>query len=277
MEWIAEAIERARMGGAVHTARLTVRAPWSEDLIPPDRAPGREIRKPRLSPWENAEILALDHSCLDAFNGADERARPFDVLRTQVLRQMEEKHWQILAVTAPTARCGTTTAATNLAFSIARQSERGVLLVDLNLRRPAIARYLGFKRPSGLSNYLEGSGDLEGSLMRVTINDRSVLVLPSFSTAPNSADLLSSTRMAELVQRFRRELKNTIVILDMPPLLSADGSVALSPHIDCFLLVTAAGQSTANDLDECGKHLASSNLAGVVLNKDHNLKKVTAR
>ena len=69
--------------------------------------------------------------------------RYYDMLRTQVLQEMDKKSWQFLAVTSPTAACGKTVTACNLAMSIARLPERSVLLVDLDLRKPMVAEYLG--------------------------------------------------------------------------------------------------------------------------------------
>ncbi len=65
---------------------------------------------------------------------ADPRTRSFDMLRTQILHTMDQKGWKILAVTSPTPDCGKTVTALNLAVSIARQPERAVLLVDLDLQ-----------------------------------------------------------------------------------------------------------------------------------------------
>src|SRR6202042_3312506 len=74
----------------------------------------------------------------------------YDMLRTQVLQDMDKKSWQFLAVTSPTAGCGKTVTACNLAMSIARLPERSVLLVDLDLRQPMIAEYLGLGRNDGV-------------------------------------------------------------------------------------------------------------------------------
>ena len=64
------------------------------------------------------------------------------MLRAQVLQSMDENGWQFLAVTSPTTGCGKSVTAINLALSVARQSERSVFLVDMDLQRPKIADYL---------------------------------------------------------------------------------------------------------------------------------------
>src|ERR1700743_929537 len=72
-----------------------------------------------------------------AYDGNDLRSRPFDILRTEILRSTDMRDWKIIAVTSPTPGCGKTLTATNLAFSTARQ--RAVCLVDLDMRRPQVA------------------------------------------------------------------------------------------------------------------------------------------
>jgi Mrp family chromosome partitioning ATPase len=78
----------------------------------------------------------LEGSRIVAHGASSEHGRYYDMLRTQVLQEMDKKSWQFLAVTSPTAACGKTVTACNLALSIARLPGRLVLLVDLDLRKP---------------------------------------------------------------------------------------------------------------------------------------------
>src|SRR5882757_5747758 len=78
----------------------------------------------------------LESRRIVAHDVRDPRAKSFDILRTQVLRTMDTSHWQMLAVSSPTPGCGKTVTSVNLALSIARQSDRAVLLVDLDLQKP---------------------------------------------------------------------------------------------------------------------------------------------
>src|SRR5690348_14774765 len=74
------------------------------------------------------EEIALDFAHLQsrrivAYDGKDIRSRPFDILRTEVLRSVDLKGWKTVAVTSPTPGCGKTLTAVNLALSLARQPE----------------------------------------------------------------------------------------------------------------------------------------------------------
>src|SRR3954463_2516405 len=113
-----------------------------------------------------------------AHNKDDSRARSYDMLRTQVLQSMDGNGWQFLAVTSATAGCGKTVTACNLAMSIARLPERSVLLVDLDLRKPMVANYLGIETNGGVLSALEGRATLSAAVLQVSIGPTSFMVLP---------------------------------------------------------------------------------------------------
>ena len=98
----------------------------------------------------------LEAQRIIAHDVRDPRSRAFDMLRTQILQSMDLKSWQFLGITSPTEGCGKSVVAINLALSIARQPERQVLLVDLDLQKPQVANYLGLKCDRGVLNVLAG-------------------------------------------------------------------------------------------------------------------------
>jgi hypothetical protein len=73
--------------------------------------------------------------------------------------------------------------------------------------------------------------------------------------------------MRTLLQDLRRNYQSHIIIIDLPPILSSDDVIAILPQIDCVLLVAAVGQSKASEVEECNRHLQSSHLVRVVVNK----------
>src|SRR5262249_5362367 len=142
------------------------------------------------------------------------------------------------------AGCGKTLTAINLALSIARQPERSVLLVDMDLPRPQVGNYLGIKSQQGLLSVLEGRTALADAIVQSRIGDHQFLVLPTEAPRLASSELVASRAMSTMLQDFRRDFRSRIVILDMPPMLSSDEVIALLPQIDCVLLVAAVGTST---------------------------------
>ena len=132
-------------------------------------------------------------------NGADQRSRPYDMLRTQVLRSMSANRWTILGVTSPTAGCGKTVTAINLALSIARHRDQSAVLVDMDLQKPRVAEYLGLSPPEGgVLGLLEGRANLQTAAISVRAGNQQIVVLPSAATK-ESSELMGSRAMGNLV------------------------------------------------------------------------------
>ncbi len=202
-----------------------------------------------------------------AYDGSDPRSRPYDMLRTQVLQSMSAGGWKILGVTSPGPGCGKTLTAINLAFSMARQSDQSVILIDLDLQKPQVANSLGIiPANGGALDLLQERHSLASTAVSVRAGDRGIVVLPTASTR-ESSELMGSRAMRNLLQDFRRNYRSHIVILDLPPMLSGDDVIALMPEIDCVLLVAAVGISKASEIEECNRHLKSRHLVRLVLNK----------
>ena len=261
MDAIKQAIELSRAaenaslaglpGGQVHGGSA-----------PADPFHSQDVKKVRLS----AEHLEANR--IVAFGGTVQNGHSYDMLRTQVLQEMDKKSWQFLAVTSPTAGCGKTVTACNLAMSIARLPERSVLLVDLDLRKPSIAKYLGLGEvgETGILDVLEGREPLSSVVVQAHAGPTSVLVLPGSATA-GSSEWMASQTMATLLQTIRREFRSRIVIFDLPPLLLGDDVISILPRVEATLLVAGIGTTSVADIRECQKHLQRTPVVRVVANK----------
>jgi hypothetical protein len=265
MEPIRQAVERARAGG------IAPRTPISENLAAPSRrtdsAPsgltGQESRFEELE--LNPDLLQSKR--IVAFNGADLRSRPYDMLRTQVLQAMGVGGWTVLGVTSPTPGCGKTVTATNLAFSIARQRDQSVVLIDADLQRPQIANSLGLQvHGGGLLDILEERTNFRDATVPIRVGRQRLAVLPT-SAIKVSSELMGSRAMRDLLQDINRNYKSHIMIVDLPPILASDDVIAILPQIDCVLLVAGVGQSKVSEIVECNRHLQSSHLVRLVVNK----------
>lgn len=208
----------------------------------------------------------LQSQRLVAYDGKDHRSRPFDVLRTEVLRSMDLKGWKTLAVTSPTPNCGKTLTAINLALSMARQPERQVLLVDLDLRKPRVANSLGLKCKEGVVGLIEGDTDLYRALVRARVGDSRLEILPTVP-APNASDLIGSRAMRMFLEEISGPSQSQIVILDLPPLLSGHDVISILPLVDCVLPVAAVGTTKVSEIQEFNNHLFETNVVRFVLNK----------
>ena len=197
-----------------------------------------------------------------------EHGRYYDMLRTQVLQEMDKKSWQFLAVTSPTAGCGKSVTACNLAMSIARLPERSVLLVDLDLRKPMVANYLGIEehwrcaqRAGRTRAAFVGrlAGQYRPEQLYGSSRDRC-----RRRARPNG---WPPKRWARFCRPIKREFRSRIVIFDLPPMLLGDDVISILPRMDAALLVAGVGSTSVSDIKECQKHLQRTPVVRVVVNK----------
>ena len=189
----------------------------------------------------------------------------FDSLRTQILQKMEENNWRTLAVVSPTPESGKTLISINLAISIAHQPQKTVILVDFDLRRPKVASYLGIHTENSMNEYLTGKVPIQDVMFNPGIPR--MVVIPTMRSVSKSAEILSTKKVAHLIQDLRDRYDSRIVIFDSPPVLNSDDAMVLLPQVDCILLVVANGMSTESEIEETLHHLPKEKLLGVVLNK----------
>ena len=246
-------------------------SPSRQDRIARSRDGFPEASRPRPLDGQIRDVrLSVDRLETNRIVGhgtSRQQGRYYDMLRTQVLQEMDKKSWQFLAVTSPTAACGKTVTACNLAISIARLPERSVLLVDLDLRKPMIADYLGVSRDVGVLNVLEGRATLSSAIVQASIGPTSFLVLPGSAASSGSSEWMASQTMSTLLQTIKRDFRSRIVIFDLPPMLLGDDVISILPQMDAVLLVAAVGSTSVSDIKECQKHLRRTPVVRVVVNK----------
>lgn len=190
----------------------------------------------------------------------------FRALRTSLLLSQAEHPPQVILVTSALPREGKTTAAVNLAVTLAQLGDR-TLLMDSDLRKPGIRRALNLTigKEGGLSSYLAGVSTLD----EVIIPHPTITNLEALTTGPvppSPADLLSSHRMREAITELRRRYK--FIVIDSPPIMAATDAVILSSLTDGVLLVVRSGETPKEAFTRTCDLLAAvkSRLLGVVLN-----------
>lgn len=190
----------------------------------------------------------------------------FRALRTALLLSQPDHPPQVVLVTSALPREGKTTAAANLAVTLAQLGDK-TILVDADLRKPGVGRLLnlGNAKYAGLSSYLAGVSGLDS----VTIPHPSIpnlAVIPTGPLPPNPADLLSSHKLIEAIGDLRTKYK--FVVIDSPPIMAATDAVILSVQTDGVLLVVRSGETPKEAFTRTRDLLISvkSQILGVVLN-----------
>jgi protein-tyrosine kinase len=264
VELIKEAITKARASHQAPDNRVHRDRPSAPPSLPhsPVAAPHAA---PEWGPQIQLDARHLKKHRVVSFARDDASHVAFNVLRTKVHRVLRDNEWSSVAVTSPTAGCGKTMVAVNLAFSLARQTDCKTVLIDLDLTKPAVARTLGIQADQSISQYLEGTANLDQCLVRV---DENLIVGLNNSAIKNSSEMIHDKRLKNMLKEIFDSLRPEVLVFDLPPMLASDDAIAFLPAVDSSLLVIAAGSTTSKEVEECVRQFDPANkLLGVVLNK----------
>ncbi len=193
-------------------------------------------------------------------------AEAFRALRTSILLSQADHPPQVILVTSALPREGKTTAAANLAVTLAQLGDKTVL-VDADLRKPGVGRLLNLAggKYAGLSSYLAGVSSLDlVSVPHPAIPN--LVAIPTGPLPPNPADLLSSQRLVEAIAELRTKFK--FIVIDSPPIMAATDAVILSVQTDGVLLVVRSGETPKEAFTRTRDllHSVKCRILGVVLN-----------
>lgn len=219
--------------------------------------------------WHALPVLELDAARLKrnrvmALEGGRD-STDIDMMRTRVLQQMRDNGWRRLAITSPTASCGKSTIAMNLALSLARQADLRTVLVEMDLRRPSLAKMTGITRDISFAHVLEGSQSFAGNALRHGDN---LAISCNQKPWKNPAELLGGRQIPDILAAIEQVYAPDVMLFDTPPMLATDDMMAFARHMDCALLVAGAESTTVKEIDMCERDLASqTNVMGVILNK----------
>src|SRR5207237_1652678 len=114
---------------------------------------------------------------------------------------------------------------------------------------------------------LKGEGNRASVVVEASIWRSKLLVLPGEVCKSGAAEWMASQTMATLLQTIKREFRSRIVIFDMPPMLVGDDVISVLPQMEAVLLVAGIGNTSVSDIKECHKHLKTTPVVRVVVNR----------
>ena len=190
-------------------------------------------------------------------------AESYKALRTALLLSSVGGPPKKVLITSSVSQEGKTTTAVNLALVLA-QSEKRVLLIDGDLRKPRLHKLFKLRNTHGLSTYLAGRNSGEELLGRGPLPN--LAVITAGPIPPNPSELLSSERMKALLDVLGGQFD--IIICDSPPILSVTDSRLLSRLFDGTILVTRGAKTTYEMARRSLKLLRGVNahVLGIVIN-----------
>ena len=159
-------------------------------------------------------------------------AEQFRALRTN-LQYLGDGSCRVLLFTSSIGGEGKSFVSTNLGASIA-YSDKKVIVVGLDLRKPALHQFLGVSGDEGVTNYLVGQRDLSDLIQSTDVHPK-LDVLVSGPLPPNPSELIENGRLPVMLEELRRLYD--YVLIDCPPIGLVTDAALIIPHVDATLFV----------------------------------------
>ncbi|MCG7580090.1 polysaccharide biosynthesis tyrosine autokinase [Mycolicibacterium sp. OfavD-34-C] len=179
-------------------------------------------------------------------------AEAFRKLRTNLQFLAVDNPPRVIVVTSSLPHEGKSTTAINIALALA-EADHNVVLVDGDMRRPTLARYLDLVGSVGFSTVLSGQVMLSEALQKTRFSG--LTVLTAGGTPPNPSELLGSQSARHLLNQLRADFD--YVIVDSTPLLAVTDAAILAAGADGVLLMARFGQTKRDQLTHAVSSLES--------------------
>ncbi len=169
---------------------------------------------------------------------------------------------RVIVVTSATPQEGKSVIALNLALAFASDRKTPTLLVDADLRRPSVEKWIVPPPSLGFAELLADRTDLEQAILR--LKDTALEILPAGQPPQYPVDLLGSDRCRTLVAALRERYQR--VIIDTPPIVPFTDADVVGRNADGTLLVVRARQTPKPLFVQAVSMVTSSRILGAVLN-----------
>lgn len=240
-------------------------------------APARASNPSPSATTANSRTVNLDFKRLGArgfLTNADERgklAEEYRMIKRPLLANAFGPNpvlkGNLIMVTSSLPGEGKSFSAINLAISIAMELDRTVLLVDADVAKPSLPKYLGFQAEHGLLDVLrEDSRDLSSVILRTNIEKLSIL--PAGKSHARGTELLASDAMDRLIADVANRYSDRLVLFDSPPILATSEASVLASHMGQIVMVVESEKTPKSALREALSRIEGTcDVVSIVLNK----------
>lgn len=204
-----------------------------------------------------------DRRIISSINPKSPITEQYRTIRTNIEFMMADRGYKTILVTSAEAGAGKSTLMSNLAVVFAQQG-RKILLIDADIRKPAVHITFRTSNSVGLTNVLSRQTLLSNALQKTHLSDN-LSVLTSGPIPPNPSELLGSLAMEEMIENAKKHFD--IVLVDAPPIIGLTDAQILSRWVDGVIIVARANQTKKEDLARAKKLLdqVQANVIGSVL------------
>lgn len=219
----------------------------------------------QMEPDGDAEPGQVDDHLVSVLEPTSLAAEQYRAVRLAIETFRHERGTRTVAITSPGRGDGRTITAINLAGALAQAPDARVVLVEADLRHPAVARALGMPPGRGLSSYL-----LDASMAPEVVVSRPAHVAFAVVTAGAASsmpyELLKSPRLAALLAALRERFD--YVVLDTPPALPYPDVGILRDLVDGVVVVVRANRTPREMLRDCTNVIGRQRGLGLIFNDD---------
>jgi len=190
-------------------------------------------------------------------------------LRTKILQQHEIKPFRTVVIVSASPQEGKTVTTMNLGLSFAMLPSFKVLVIDGDLRRGTIGKWIGVSdEQAGFSDLIEGTADLDDVILRCESTTAQFMVRGKSQVSP--AELLHSPRLSSLLRRMGEHYD--LILVDSAPLSLVTDAQLLAGNCDAVILAARAFYSSCKSVEQTTKELDGVRIIGAVLNGGMNVK-----
>ncbi len=198
-------------------------------------------------------------------------AEQFKILRTNIQSQKQSKGHKAFTITSSIDGEGKTMTSINLAITMAHDLNRkSILLIDADMRKSRVARYMGLDPHDGLSEYLQGKREQDEIFVDTGVQNLSIIM--AGRRPKNPSELLSSRRMQQLISFARA--KFDYIFIDTPPVMPLTDPSIIGAMTDGVLMVIQAGRTQRDVVKGAETRLyqaKAKTLGYIMTNVEHHL------
>lgn len=188
-------------------------------------------------------------------------AERFRRLRTVLVNQ-DDSPAQVIVITSGMPEEGKSTVAMNIALAFAAEKGEKTLLIDADLRRPTVGRWLRPEPRLGFAEVLTAQVTIEHAIL--ALENSSLEVLPAGGPVDNPTELLSSETTGEVIEELRSRYRR--VIIDTPPIVPFTDADTVGAHTDGAIIVARANATPRSLLRDALSAITSTRVLGTVFN-----------
>ncbi len=191
-------------------------------------------------------------------------AEEYRRFKSILIRETKTDFHNTIMITSAIDNEGKSNTSVNLAVSIAHDIDHSVILVDADLRKPTLHKYLGIEYKYGLSEYLSRDIDISDIIIKTGIGN--LVFIPAGNQVENPVELLSSQKMQSLIKEFKQKYMDRYIIIDTPPILPFAEGITIASYVDGIVFVIREAHAQKKTIEEALHMIKASNILGVVYN-----------